>query len=126
MGRRGRAAAGLRPVDDFNDLTLEEYDRYCRFYDFDRDRDEREMPCNSWIIKDRHGQYAMWPVWYWHCEFKRGAMTREEYNRRVLEHAGLSVSADPSAGSAPPSDAVCDGASTVGCELQVANSSSGT
>jgi hypothetical protein len=28
-------------------------------------------------------------IWYWHCEVKRGAMTREEYHRLVLELAGL-------------------------------------
>ena len=97
--RKWVVAAGLRPVDDLDKLTSDEYDLYCRFYDIDRERDEHEMPCNSWLIKDRHGEWGMSPVWYWYCEFKRGAMTREEYNRRVLEHAGLPATADVTSGS---------------------------
>ena len=99
MVRGWVVAAGLRPVDDLEDLTSEEYDKYCRHYDIDHERDEHEMPCNSWLVTDRHGEWGMSPVWYWYCELKRGAMTREEYNRRVLEHAGLAVPAEPPGGS---------------------------
>jgi hypothetical protein len=117
-------AAGVRSVDRFNDLTSGEQDEYLRFYDIDWERDNHEMPCSSWLIKDRHGEYAMWPVWYWHCELKRGAMTREEYNRRVLEHAGLAAPAE-SSGSGPAIASVLAGGETSVCELHVCGSSSG-
>jgi hypothetical protein len=125
MVRKWVVAAGLRPVDRVADLTCEEYDKYCRHYDIDYERDSHEMPCNSWVVKDRHGEWGMSPVWYWYCEFKRGVMTREEYNLRVLEHAGLPVPEEPPGGRAPASDAVSACASTADCALQAAGSSSG-
>ncbi len=115
-------AAGLRPVDCLDKLTDEEWNRFCRFYDFDADRDKYEMPCNSWHVKDRHG--TMVPVAFHYCELQRGAITREEYHRRVLELAGLPVPADSASGSGPPSEAVSDVAATCS-EFMAGSSSSG-
>ena len=78
-------AAGVRPPDDRGNLAPGEWDKYCQFYDLDYDRDSHDMPCDSWRFKTR--PFGMAKIWYWYSEFQRGAMTREEYHRLVLDFA---------------------------------------
>ena len=121
--RQSVAAAGLRPVDSLDELSNEELDKYCRYHGFDYDGEQYEMPCPSWLVKERHG--TMVPVAFQYCELQRGAITREEYHRRVFELAGLPVPADSPGGSLLPSAAVSTGSEAAGCELQGSGSSSG-
>ena len=77
---RGRKAA-RRPREP----VAREWDKYCQFYDLDYDRDSHDMPCDSWRFKTR--PFGMAKIWYWYSEFQRGAMTRKEYHRLVLDFA---------------------------------------
>jgi hypothetical protein len=91
-------AAGVRPPDHNGNLAPGEWDKYCQFYGIDYDRDSHDMPCDSWRLKSPVDHMPQ--IWYWYSEMNRGAMTREEYHRRVLELAGLPPPENaPSSGS---------------------------
>ena len=65
------------------------------------------MAGNSWHGNDRHGTLVEVPFYY--SELQRGELTREEYHRRVLEHAGLPVPADSTGSSGMRSAATSSG-----------------
>ena len=56
-------AAGVRPPDKFGNLAPGEWDKYCQFYGLDYDREEHDLPCDSWRFKTHPG--SMTPIWYW-------------------------------------------------------------
>ena len=94
--RRRCIAAGLPPPDDRGNQGPGEWDKYCQYYGLDYDRDDNEMPCDCWRFKTR--PFGMSQIWYWYSEFQRGAMTREEYHRLVLDLAAR-VDAEASSSS---------------------------
>jgi hypothetical protein len=82
--RQGLAAAGLPAVADFNELSAEQVETFCRYHGLDEDGCQLDLPCYSWQVKDHLVQCS-----YWHGKVERGEMPREEYHRLVLELAGL-------------------------------------
>ncbi len=77
-------AAGLPAVNSFDELTDEQADQFAEFIGFDPDRKELELPCPSKLVK-----HEIIRCHYWHDKVRRGEMTREDYERQVLELAGL-------------------------------------
>ncbi len=85
--------------------------------------DAKAAVLSSWHISDRH--VSMGPAWYWHWELRSGAITREEYLRRMSVLAGLPAPEAPSVGSPPPIAVASNGGETGGSELQACGSSRG-
>jgi hypothetical protein len=91
--------AGLRPVDESFHLTKEEWIQYCRFFDFDLDREQYDMPCDSWRFELPEDRFYMTQIVYWYNKLERSEITREEYHRLVLDFAArLEAEASSSSG----------------------------